>query len=103
MLPAVCMMDLTSRAGLSPLGPYHSLMYGREMYFDIGKAKRELNFRPRWGNVEMFCDSYDWYVAHREQVLSRHGSSLHRSPVKQGVLRAVGWALSALPSVSRLA
>ena len=49
---------------------------------------------PRWGNVEMFCDSYDWYLAHRDEVLARRGTSPHRSPVKQGVLRAVGWAIS---------
>jgi len=94
MTPAVKMMELTSRAGLSPLGPYHSLMYGRAMYFDIAKAKAELGYRPRFGNVEMFCQSYDWYVANREEVLARRGASHHKSPVKQGVLRAVGWALS---------
>lgn len=94
MSPAVRMMELTSRAGLSPLGPYHSLMYGRAMYFDISKAKKELGYAPKWGNVEMFCQSYDWYLKHREEVFGRRDASHHRSPVKQGVLRAVGWALS---------
>ena len=94
MAPAVRAMDVMSRAGLSPLGPYHALMYGRSMYFDVSKARRELGYAPRWGNVEMFCQSYDWYLAHREEVFLRRGASHHRSPVKQGVLRAVGWALS---------
>jgi nucleoside-diphosphate-sugar epimerase len=93
MAPAVAMMKVTSRAGVSPLGAYHSLMYGRAMYFDLARTKRELGWAPRFGNVEMFCDSYDWYLQHREEVLARHGASHHRSPVKQGVLRAVGWAL----------
>jgi nucleoside-diphosphate-sugar epimerase len=92
--PAIAMMKLTSRAGLSPLGPYHSLMYGRAMYFDLERTKRELGWAPRFGNVEMFCDSYDWYLRHREEVLRRRGASHHRSPVRQGVLRAVSWALS---------
>jgi nucleoside-diphosphate-sugar epimerase len=92
--PAIAMMKLTSRAGLSPLGPYHALMYGRSMYFDIERTRRELGWEPTRGNVEMFCESYDWYVAHRDEVLARRGASHHRSPVKQGVLRAVGWALS---------
>jgi nucleoside-diphosphate-sugar epimerase len=94
MSPAVAMMKVTSRAGLSPLGAYHSLMYGRSMYFDLARTKRELSFSPRFGNVEMFCDSYDWYLCHRDEVLTRHGASHHKSPVRQGVLRAVGWALS---------
>jgi nucleoside-diphosphate-sugar epimerase len=91
--PAVAMMNLTSRAGISPLGAYHSLMYGRSMYFALDRAKQELEWGPRFGNVEMFCDSYDWYLRHREEVLSRRGASHHRSAVNQGVLRAVGWAL----------
>ncbi|HEY8042568.1 MAG TPA: NAD-dependent epimerase/dehydratase family protein [Polyangiaceae bacterium] len=97
MSPAVAMMKVTSRAGMSPLGAYHSLMYGRAMYFDLARTKRELEWTPRFGNVEMFCDSYDWYLGHRDEVLKRHGASHHRSPVRQGVLRAVGWALSFAP------
>jgi nucleoside-diphosphate-sugar epimerase len=93
MGPAVAMMRVTSRAGISPLGAYHSLMYGRAMYFDLSRTKRELGWAPRFDNVEMFCESYDWYLRNRAAVLSRHGASHHRSPVKQGVLRAVGWAL----------
>lgn len=98
MAPAVAMMKLTSRAGLSPLGAYHSLMYGRAMYFDLGRTRRELDWEPRFGNVAMFCESYDWYLQHRDEVLRRHGASHHRSPVRQGVLRAVGWALSFAPA-----
>lgn len=94
MGPAVALMDWTSRTGISPLGAYHSLMYGRSMYFELERTKRELGWSPRFGNVEMFCDSYDWYLAHRSEVLGRHGASQHRSAVKQGVLRAVGWGLT---------
>jgi len=89
MGPAVLGMRATSALGLSPLGPYHALMYGRSMYFDITRAKTELSWSPRYGNVEMFCESYDWYKAHRQQVLGQHGASHHRSAVKQGVLDAV--------------
>jgi nucleoside-diphosphate-sugar epimerase len=98
MSPAVAMMKVTSRAGLSPLAAYHSLMYGREMYFDLARTKRELGWSARFGNVAMFCDSYDWYLRHRDEVLARHGASHHRSPVRQGVLRAVGWALTFAPA-----
>jgi nucleoside-diphosphate-sugar epimerase len=89
MGPAVLGMRLASVLGLSPLGPYHALMYGRSMYFDTSRAEQELDWRPRYSNVEMIRQSYDWYVRHREQVLRQHGASHHRSPVKQGVLALV--------------
>lgn len=84
---AVAGMKITSVLGLSPLGPYHSLMYGRSLYFDITKAKTELGWRPRYSNDEMLFESYMWYVEHREAIERTHGGSHHRSPVKQGVLK----------------
>lgn len=89
MGPAVVGMKVTSALGLSPLGAYHALMYGRSMYFDITKAKSELNWQPKFSNTEMFIDSYEWYLKNRESVLAQHGGSHHRSAVKQGVLGMV--------------
>jgi len=89
MAPAVVAMRLTSFLGLSPLGPYHALMYGRSMYFDISKAKKELGWQPRYSNIEMFVESYKWYLSHRDQVLSARGASHHRSAVQEGALRLV--------------
>jgi len=76
-------MKVTSALGLSPL------MYGRSMYFDLSAIERDLGWRPRWSNEEMFIESYDWYLANRERVLASSGASHHRSPVKQGVLELV--------------
>ncbi len=95
--PAVTMMTLTSRLGISPLGAYHALMYGQEMYFDLSRTKRELGWQPRHSNIEMFRESYDWYLAHRDEVFRRHNASHHRSPVRQGILRAVSAGLDWLP------
>lgn len=89
MAPAVALMQLTSALGLSPLGPYHALMYGRSLYFDLSKPMRELNWQPRYSNIQMFCESYDWYVAHREEVLNRTAGSHHQLGVKQGILALV--------------
>lgn len=86
MLPAVVLMKLTSALGLSPLGPYHALMYGRSLWFDIAAARRDLGWQPRFSNAEMFAQSYDWYLANREKVLRTAGGSHHRSAVKQGIL-----------------
>jgi nucleoside-diphosphate-sugar epimerase len=93
MAPAVWGMKITSALGLSPLGAYHSLMYGRSMWFDTAKAHRELGWSPRWSNDEMLIEGYEWYLAHRDQVLATTGASHHRSPVRQGVLELVRRAL----------
>jgi nucleoside-diphosphate-sugar epimerase len=82
-------MEITSRLGLSPLGAYHSLMYGREMYFDLGPARRALDYAPKFSNHEAICESYDYYLAHREEILGRRDASHHRSPLKQGILRVL--------------
>jgi nucleoside-diphosphate-sugar epimerase len=82
-------MRLASALGLSPLGPYHSLMYGRSLWFDISRAQRELGWEPRYSNAEMLCESFDWYLNHRAEVLAARGQSPHRSAVKQGVLALV--------------
>lgn len=93
LAPAVAFMNLTASIGLSPLGPYHALMYGRSMYFDITKAKTELGWQPRFSNDEMFRQSYDWYLSNRETILAAHGASHHRSAVKQGILGLIKYFL----------
>ncbi|NBX52496.1 MAG: NAD-dependent epimerase/dehydratase family protein [Proteobacteria bacterium] len=81
-------MNLTSFLGISPLGPYHSLMFGRSMYFDISKAKNELGFSPKYTNDQMFLETYRWYVANRDAILKQGSSgSLHKKPVKQKILK----------------
>ncbi|MBI3849018.1 MAG: NAD-dependent epimerase/dehydratase family protein [Verrucomicrobia bacterium] len=89
MQPAVWFMNVSSALGLSPLGPYHALMYGRSLYFDIAKAQKQLSWQPRFSNNEMFVQSYDWYLQNREAILRSPGASHHRSAVKQGVLSLV--------------
>lgn len=84
---AIAGMKVTSVLGLSPLGPYHSLMYGRSLYFDSARARDELGWRPRYSNDEMLFDSYQWYLKHRAAIESTDGASHHRSPVRQGVLK----------------
>ena len=85
ILPA---MNLSSALGLSPLGAYHSLMYGRSMYFDTTKATTKLGWMPKYSNNEMFVQSYRWYVENRATVLTRSGHfSPHRSALNEGILR----------------
>ncbi len=87
--PTEVLMKIAGAAGLSPLGPYHALMYGRSLYFDITKARAELNWQPRYSNEEMFVESYEWYLKNRETILRARQASHHRSPVKEGILGLV--------------
>lgn len=93
MTPIVLGMKFTSLLGLSPLGAYHSLMYGRSMYFDIEKAKTELDWMPKFSNTEMFRESYQWYIDNREQVYAEKGLSPHKSAVNQRILGLVKYLL----------
>jgi nucleoside-diphosphate-sugar epimerase len=93
MAPAVLLMNATAWFGLSPLGPYHAMMFGRSFYFDVEKAKRELGWRPKYSNEEMLIQSYAWYVGNREGILASPPSSHHRSPVKQGILSVAKYFL----------
>lgn len=99
MGPAEWATRVASRLGASPLGPYHALMYGRSLWFDISKARTELDYRPRFGNVEMLCHSYDWYIAHRAETLAKRVGSPHSMAVKQRVLGLAPAMLRFLPAL----
>lgn len=85
--PAEIMMNITSFLGLSPLGPYHAMMYGRSMYFDIAKAQKILGYDPQYSNDKMFLESYQYYVKNREKLLSnKTDKSAHKKLLKQKIL-----------------
>ena len=96
MAPMEIIMHTLSRLGISPLGPYHALMYGRELYFDIADAKRELGYAPHYSNEEAICQSYDWYTANRASI-RYEGASHHRSAVRKGIVSLVPAILRLFP------
>jgi nucleoside-diphosphate-sugar epimerase len=89
--PTIAAMKLTSALRLSPLAAYHHLAYGRDIYFDIAKPKEDLDWQPQFSNIEMFKQSYDWYVEHRDEILQAKGRSPHRSAIKEGILKLLRW------------
>ena len=91
---AIILMNITSLLRLSPLGPYHSLMYGRSLYFDVEKIQRELDWKPKYSNNEMFIESYDWYLNNSDKTTFHSNEmSHHRSAIKEGILKLVKWLL----------
>ena len=79
-------MQVTASLGLTPFGPYHWIMYSKELWFDLTPAHEELGWRAEYSTDAAFRDSYDWFLAHRS-ALAGTAASAHRSPAKQGVLR----------------
>lgn len=94
--PAAAAMRLTAAAGLTPFAPYHWLMYSRSMWFDISHATERLGWVPRYSNDEMFADSYDWFVQHREAAAAGESASHHRRTASSRLLSALKAAVKAL-------
>tara|TARA_Y100000389_G_C17380640_1_gene474197 strand:- start:79 stop:1119 length:1041 start_codon:yes stop_codon:yes gene_type:complete len=87
-------MNISSSLGFSPLGPYHSLMYGRSLYFDTNETNEILNFKPKFSNKQMIILNYDWYSDNRKEILSiKDNRSLHQSPLKQKILSLLPYFL----------
>ncbi len=84
--PARAAMHAAAQLGIAPFAPYHWLLYSESLYFDVGKAQRELGFTPQFSNAEMIVESYEWFLAHRRDLDTTPGSH-HQSPVRPGVVR----------------
>lgn len=92
--PTTVAMRAAAALRIAPFAPYHWLMYGRSMWFDVDHAMQVSGWRPRWSNDEMFQQSYDWFVENRERTA---GASQHRRPARQGALAVVKRATRLLP------
>lgn len=83
--PAAAVMKASASLRLTPFAPYHWTMFGRSMWFDLEHVRTRLGWSPRWSNDEMFADSYDWFLEHRETTTDSEASR-HRRSARQGAL-----------------
>jgi len=88
------LMNISSKLKLSPLGTYHSLMYGRSLYFDTTKITNELNWKSNYSNKEAIIDSYNHYINSPTNQMISKNISPHSSPMKQGILKLLGYFLN---------
>ncbi len=58
---------------LSPIVPEHYLLADTTFILDVREAARVLGWQPRYSNVAMTCEAYDWYCAHLATHAPRHG------------------------------
>ena len=52
------------------------------------KARTELSWEPRHSNASMVVESYEWFLAHRDQLGGSTGSE-HQSAARLGALKLI--------------
>ena len=77
------------RLKLSPLSPWHYLTYHKSYYFDSQPVYDTLNWRPNYSNREMMVKSYDWFLENRNKIAVYKHASVHKKPVRQGLLKII--------------
>jgi nucleoside-diphosphate-sugar epimerase len=82
--PAEIALRALELAHLSPLAEWHYKTAHRDSFVDVSKAVRLLGWRARLSNAEALCETYDWYLAHRD-TLGQAGTT-HRVPWNQQAL-----------------
>ena len=76
-----------SKINLIPLQEYHFKVYGKTIFFDISKAKKILNWKPKFSNIESIIASYENYLLIKNK-LKKDNYSPHNSILKKGLLRS---------------
>jgi nucleoside-diphosphate-sugar epimerase len=71
-------------ARLSPLAEWHYRTAHKDSFVGIDKARALLGWEPRLSNAETLCATYDWYLAHRDEL--RAAGTTHRVPWDQRAL-----------------
>ena len=72
-------------ARLSPLVEWHYKTAHRDSFVDISRAEKVLGWKPKLSNAEALIRTYDWYLAHRDEVAGAAGVT-HRVPWNQQAL-----------------
>jgi nucleoside-diphosphate-sugar epimerase len=84
---AIGSLTVLDKLRLSPLGPWHYKTYHKPFYFDVQPTKDALGWTPKHDNVAILTKAYDWFVTSRGDRHASAGTSFHKQPVKQGILR----------------
>jgi nucleoside-diphosphate-sugar epimerase len=82
---AVGTLGALDKLRLSPLGPWHYRTYHKPFYFDIRPTMDALGWTPKHNNVSILTGAYDWFTSSQDRAMG--GTSFHKQPVKQRILR----------------
>lgn len=82
--PAEISLRALELAHLSPLAEWHYKTAHKDSFVSIEKARELLGWEPRLSNAETLCATYDWYLAHLDEM--RGAGTTHRVPWDQQAL-----------------
>ncbi len=82
--PAELTLRALERARLSPLAEWHYRTAHKDSFVSIDKARRLLGWEPTLSNAGTLCATYDWYLAHLDEM--RAAGTTHRVPWDQQAL-----------------
>jgi nucleoside-diphosphate-sugar epimerase len=88
-LPAYTSIWILKALEFFHLSPFYKWIYetaARESFVSIEHIENKLKFIPRYSNRDALIRNYDWYVAHRDQIGHKSGTS-HRVVWRKGALR----------------
>ena len=83
--PAELVLRALELARLSPLVEWHYKTAHRDSFVDVSRAEELLGWKPRLSNAETLIETYDWYLAHRNELAGEAGVT-HRVPWDQRAL-----------------
>jgi nucleoside-diphosphate-sugar epimerase len=89
--PAELALRALELARLSPLAEWHYKTAYRDSFVDTSRAERILGWKPRLSNAAALIATYDWYLAHRDELSGAAGVT-HRVPWDQralGILKRI--------------
>jgi nucleoside-diphosphate-sugar epimerase len=89
--PAEAALRALELARLSPLVEWHYKTAHRDSFVDVSRAERVLRWKPRLSNADALIETFDWYLAHRDELAGAAGVT-HRVPWNQralGILKRV--------------
>ena len=82
---SIMALGLLDKLGISPLTKWHYNSYHIPFHFDVSEPLA-MGWKPRYSNVEMMTEAYDWYRENPDTREAEHGASVHRKSVAAGFL-----------------
>ncbi|MBI9035072.1 MAG: NAD(P)-dependent oxidoreductase [Bacteroidales bacterium] len=86
--PVVMALKLLEKLKLSPLYPWIYETASKDSFVSIEKAKRILDYQPKFSNQDALLRNFQWYLRNKDQ-LTNVGGVTHRLPWKQQALKLV--------------
>ncbi|MEJ5314189.1 MULTISPECIES: NAD(P)-dependent oxidoreductase [Anaerolinea] len=87
--PVVLALKILEALNLSPLYPWIYETASKDSFVSIEKARRVLNFQPRYSNRDALLRNYRWYLANKDSLVHSGEGVTHRVPWKQKALKLV--------------